>query len=542
MPWLCGTAYLHSVLVQERRGPAAGVEPLAVRGHLRPHHPRHLPHPLGGDRVGARLLRRRRLGPLLIGFFVLVVVVGFGLIAWRGDRLRSPGGIDAPLGREGAFLVNNLLFVGFAFVVLLGTLFPLLYQAVKNQQVTVGAPYFNTVAVPVGLALLFLMAVAPALSWRKVDAGVLWHRLAVPAWVGCSPWWPASPAGCAASSPCWPSAWGPSPRASAGRSLVLSVRASRHGVRAPGGAWSGGPTAAWSSTSAWWCWPWGWSPPPRSAQSGKLALRPGQVVAFDGHTFVFERTAHGAHAPAPATEALVQVDGGGLFCPAVSQYGGANSEAVGTPAIDSGVLRRRLPDPVGRSAAWADLGGPGVANLPAGCHRRRGGGRAARRLDVGGRPAHRAGRPAGPGARRPPPADRPGLGPSPLAAAAGDGDGDGDGAGAGRARRRRRARAAGRAPEPGGSPAMSALAAPPAGARPARRPAAGRRHTARWVAGGVAAALVSWPWWPPLQPSVPGGAGGRAPCSATRPRGSPARTSAGDAVSLSPTTAAARCT
>ena len=77
-----------------------------------------------------------------------MVVVGFGLIAWRGDRLRSPGGIDAPLGREGAFLVNNLLFVGFAFVVLLGTLFPLLYQALKNQQVTVGAPYFNTVAVP----------------------------------------------------------------------------------------------------------------------------------------------------------------------------------------------------------------------------------------------------------------------------------------------------------------------------------------------------------------------------------------------------------
>ena len=61
-------------------------------------------------------------------------------------------------------MVNNLLFVGFAFVVLLGTLFPLLYQALKNQQVTVGAPYFNTVAVPVGLALLLLMAVAPALS------------------------------------------------------------------------------------------------------------------------------------------------------------------------------------------------------------------------------------------------------------------------------------------------------------------------------------------------------------------------------------------
>ena len=81
------------------------------------------------------------LGPLLIGFFFAVVIVGFGLIAWRGDRLRSPGGIDAPLGREGAFLLNNVLFVGFAFVVLLGTLFPLLYEARRHQQqVTVGAP------------------------------------------------------------------------------------------------------------------------------------------------------------------------------------------------------------------------------------------------------------------------------------------------------------------------------------------------------------------------------------------------------------------
>ena len=74
--------------------------------------------------------------------------MGFGLIAWRGDRLRSPGGIDAPLGREGAFLLNNVLFVGFAFVVLLGTVYPLLYEALTQQQVTVGAPFFNTVAVP----------------------------------------------------------------------------------------------------------------------------------------------------------------------------------------------------------------------------------------------------------------------------------------------------------------------------------------------------------------------------------------------------------
>ena len=98
---------------------------------------------------------------------MLVVAVGVGLIAWRGDRLRSPGTIDAAVSREGAFLVNNLLFAGFALVVLLGTVFPLFVEALNGQQITVGRPYFDTMTLPIGLALLFFMAVAPALPWRK---------------------------------------------------------------------------------------------------------------------------------------------------------------------------------------------------------------------------------------------------------------------------------------------------------------------------------------------------------------------------------------
>ena len=169
LPWLCGTAYLHSVLVQERRGLmrvwnlslSVATFALTILGTFLTR---------SGVIQSVHAFSESSLGPILIGFFFVVVIVGFGLIAWRGDRLRSPGGIDAPLGREGAFLLNNLLFVGFAFVVLLGTLYPLLYEAVTQQQVNVGAPFFNTIAVPVGLALLFLMAVAPALSWRKISA------------------------------------------------------------------------------------------------------------------------------------------------------------------------------------------------------------------------------------------------------------------------------------------------------------------------------------------------------------------------------------
>ena len=104
------------------------------------------------------------IGPLLLGFFGVVFATGIGLIAWRGDRLRSPGGIDSPLSREGAFVLNNLLFATFAFIVLLGTVFPLLYEAFRGQQVTVGSPYFDTMTIPLGLALLTLMAVGPGAS------------------------------------------------------------------------------------------------------------------------------------------------------------------------------------------------------------------------------------------------------------------------------------------------------------------------------------------------------------------------------------------
>src|SRR5205807_7046461 len=124
------------------------------------------------------------IGPAILGFFALIVLVGVGLIGWRGDQLRSPGTIDSPVSREGAFLANNVLFAAFAFVVLLGTVFPLLVEALKGQQISVGRPYFDRMTMPVGLTLLFLMAVAPALPWRKASGELLRKRLQWPAWTG----------------------------------------------------------------------------------------------------------------------------------------------------------------------------------------------------------------------------------------------------------------------------------------------------------------------------------------------------------------------
>ena len=95
-----------------------------------------------------------------------VSIGSVALIAWRGDTLRAPGRIDSPVSREAAFLVNNLLFAALAVVVLLGTVYPLLAEALQGRQLSVGEPYFDRMTTPIGIALLFLMAVGPALPWR----------------------------------------------------------------------------------------------------------------------------------------------------------------------------------------------------------------------------------------------------------------------------------------------------------------------------------------------------------------------------------------
>jgi cytochrome c-type biogenesis protein CcmF len=335
LPWLCGTAYLHSVLVQERRGLmrvwnlslSIATFALTILGTFLTR---------SGVINSVHAFSESSLGPILIGFFFAVVIVGFGLIAWRGDRLRSPGGIDAPLGREGAFLLNNVLFVGFAFVVLLGTVYPLLYEAVTQQQVTVGAPFFNTVAVPAGLTLLFLMAVAPVLGWRKMNGGVLWQRLVIPVWVGVGTVVLCVALGLRGTATLIGFGLGAMAAATAARALVLSVRAAHaHHVgwwrglvgRANGGmivhlgvvVLAIGVIAATSYR-----------------HQAELALHRGSVVTYDGHRFEFEGVRTVTSPSRTSQEALVKVDNA-VFAPATTSFGSA-LQVVGTPAIDSGLF------------------------------------------------------------------------------------------------------------------------------------------------------------------------------------------------------------
>lgn len=183
LPWLTGTAYIHSVMVQERRGMLrvwnlsllCATFSLTILGTFLTR---------SGVVESVHAFTTSSIGPALLGFFGFIVLVSVGLIGWRGDRLRSPGSIDSPMSREGAFLMNNLLFGGFAFVVLLGTVFPLVIEAWNDEQLTIGEPFFERMGVPIGLALLTMMAIAPALPWRKTNVETLGARLQWPAWFG----------------------------------------------------------------------------------------------------------------------------------------------------------------------------------------------------------------------------------------------------------------------------------------------------------------------------------------------------------------------
>jgi cytochrome c-type biogenesis protein CcmF len=183
LPWLTATAFIHSVMVQERRGMlrvwnlslVVATFCLTILGTFLTR---------SGILNSVHSFTQSAIGPTLLVFLGIVAATCIGLIAWRGDQLRAPGRIDSPVSRESAFLANNLLFAALAFVVLLGTVYPLIAEAIQDKQLSVGEPYFDRMTTPLGLALLFLMAAAPALPWRRANQEVLRERLLVPAWAG----------------------------------------------------------------------------------------------------------------------------------------------------------------------------------------------------------------------------------------------------------------------------------------------------------------------------------------------------------------------
>jgi cytochrome c-type biogenesis protein CcmF len=124
------------------------------------------------------------VGYFFLGFLLVAGTLAFTLLYTRWPELEAEVRLESMLSREAAFLFNNLVLVGIAFSVLWGTLFPILSEAVRGTKITVGAPFFNRVNVPLGLLLLGLTGIGPLIAWRKASAANLRRQFAAPVLAG----------------------------------------------------------------------------------------------------------------------------------------------------------------------------------------------------------------------------------------------------------------------------------------------------------------------------------------------------------------------
>ena len=179
LPWLTATAFVHSAVVQRRRGMlqawnvalVIGTFALTILGTFLTR---------SGVVASVHSFTQSAVGPALLGFLLVVLVAGFGLFAFRGHLVASTPRLDSLASREGVFLLNNLLLALFAFVVLIGTIYPMILEAFTGDRVSVGAPWFDRAAVPIALVLLFALGLGPVTPYRRARATVLWERLRGP--------------------------------------------------------------------------------------------------------------------------------------------------------------------------------------------------------------------------------------------------------------------------------------------------------------------------------------------------------------------------
>ncbi|MCC7416698.1 MAG: cytochrome c biogenesis protein CcsA [Acidobacteria bacterium] len=167
LPWFTATAFLHSVMVQERRSMLRVWNVtlvittffLTIFGTFMTRSGVvSSVHAFGED---------KQLAYLFTGFMVAILAFSFGLVIWRLPLLRARNELDSWMSREAAFLLNNWILLFCSFFILFATMFPTLSEAVTGDRLTVGPPFFNKWMVPIGIALLVLTGVGPQLAWRK---------------------------------------------------------------------------------------------------------------------------------------------------------------------------------------------------------------------------------------------------------------------------------------------------------------------------------------------------------------------------------------
>jgi cytochrome c-type biogenesis protein CcmF len=183
LPWLTGTAFLHSIMIQEKRGMlrkwnvvlVVTTFLLAIFGTFLTR---------SGIVESVHSFAQSPVGNWFATFFFSSLAVTIYLVATRLKDMEATATLESMVSREAAFLYNNLVLVGIAFSVLWGTLFPILSEWVRGSKITVGPPFFNAVNIPLGLLLLGLTGVGPLIAWRKASTSNLRRQFAVPVFAG----------------------------------------------------------------------------------------------------------------------------------------------------------------------------------------------------------------------------------------------------------------------------------------------------------------------------------------------------------------------
>ncbi len=179
LPWLAATAFIHSAVVQRRRGMlqawnlilVIATFSLTILGTFLTR---------SGTIISVHSFTQSGVGPVLLAFLMIVVVGSLLLFAWRSHLLSSAPRLDSLASREGVFLFNNLILSVFALAVLLGTLYPIALEAVGQARVSVGTPYYNRLTIPVAFLLLLAMGIGPVTPYRYARPAVVWDRIATP--------------------------------------------------------------------------------------------------------------------------------------------------------------------------------------------------------------------------------------------------------------------------------------------------------------------------------------------------------------------------
>lgn len=367
LPWLTSTAFVHSILVQQRRSMLRvwnitlllASFALTIFGTFLTR---------SGVLDSVHEFSESEIGPLLLGFFAVIVIGSVVGVARRAPAFASAGALRSLVSREGSFLANNLAFSVAAFIVLLGTVFPLVAEAVTDDRLSVGRPYFDRMLAPVGLVLLVLMSVSPSLSWRSTSTNRLARRLLSPATIGVATMGVSLLAGAHG-------AWNVLALGLAGSTVSAAVALLVRRVRSLGlGGFTGSSGGGMVAHVGIGLIAFGFIASGAYGSQGEFTLSVGESARVAGHEVRLESVERFDDGPNEVLRASVSVAGRGVHHPAVTRFATfgqpISTPSVATSLVDDVYVSVISFGPDGGAATGADgdldarAAGAGVSGAP----------------------------------------------------------------------------------------------------------------------------------------------------------------------------------